>query len=281
MSEWKGPAIQGAGDIGAAIIGAAASKKEGKRAWRRTKVLNQNQIQWRVRDAEAAGIHPLAAMGMSPIGQYTSQPQGSVWADALQGATDAAAGYYNQKAATKANKPILEAQLAESRARTAASLAQARADQAQAEWTDQQRLNSIIARFKSPGRPNTNTPFGETYKLPKTQQIPTYLDPSTRPISQQHAQVLEDVTPGATKGQPVVVHGAGGLEIPVDPSYTPGALIEELLGESGGFISFWNLLHHLSKGTLPADYRPWWYDEKGHKIRRDQEREVERRIWKK
>lgn len=51
----------------------------------------QNQIQWRVADAKAAGIHPSLAMGLgaasSPIGTPLGQPAtGSIFSDALAGA---------------------------------------------------------------------------------------------------------------------------------------------------------------------------------------------------
>lgn len=69
------PMIIGAG-IGAAgnIIGGLisdsseedAAKKASKKDWERQKEVLQNQVQWRVKDATAAGLHPLAALGLSP-----------------------------------------------------------------------------------------------------------------------------------------------------------------------------------------------------------------------
>lgn len=49
---------------------AKAAAQANRQNWSNTKTLNQNQIQWRVEDARKAGIHPLAALGVSPIGPY-------------------------------------------------------------------------------------------------------------------------------------------------------------------------------------------------------------------
>lgn len=277
-----GGALIGAGAnlVGGAVQG-ASNKKEGKRAWRRTKVLNQNQIQWRVNDAKAAGIHPLAALGMSPIGN-AAPATGSVMGDALANAGQTIGSGVAAYGANKEARAMNQAALAESQARTAASLAQARRDISQAEYSDQMAYNAALARFKSPGRPNTNTGFGPTYQLKG--KVPRYLDPATdpykRPISQAHAQMLEDVSPGAVSGEPVVVHGANGFQMEVDPSWTPGGLLEELLGESGGFISFLNLLNSLPGATVDKK-NPWWAtDPLGAKLWREKQLQMEERLRK-
>lgn len=276
-----GSGIGAAGSLGGGMLAGSANKKEGKRQWRRTKVLNQNQIQWRVNDAKAAGIHPLAALGMSPIGN-AANTTGSVMGDALQNAASAVGQGVSNYATAKANEKAQALLEAESIARTKESLARADQAQATADATRSQQFWSTIGRFKSPGRPNTNTAFGETYRIPK------YLDPNTteysRPISQAHAQVIEDVSPGSSSGAPLTIHGAGGLSMPVDPTWTPGDLVEQLLGESGGFISFLNLLHSLPKATtdkgayIPDWMLETWDNRGGRKQRRELEAQFYERI---
>lgn len=264
--------ISAGSQLAGGVIQGGANKKEGKRAWRRTKTLNQNQIQWRVKDAKAAGIHPLAALGMSPIGNAVPST-GSVMGDAVANAGSAVAQGV-------ANSSLNKQAVAESQARILEMTTRARANQAEAEFTDQQRVNSLISMFKSPGRPAMNTPFGEVYELPgKPKAPPKYLDPNTRPVSRQHAQMLEDVTPGAMKGEPVVIHGAKGLQIPIDPSWTPGGLVEELIGDAGSFVGFLNLLASLPDATYEKSY-PWWFPEKGYKAAREKALQLRERARK-
>ena len=75
------------------------------RAWRRQKNLGKNQLQWRVNDAKRAGIHPLAALGMSPMQYSGAQHVGG--ADALS------AGLQGVQDAFKQNQTPIEKQLAE------------------------------------------------------------------------------------------------------------------------------------------------------------------------
>lgn len=68
--------ILGAGAIGAAgsllgstinsVLGNKAAKEDWQRNYDAQKEFAQNSIQWRVQDAQKAGIHPLYAMGNSP-----------------------------------------------------------------------------------------------------------------------------------------------------------------------------------------------------------------------
>lgn len=274
-----GSGISAAGSMLGGFLGSASNKKVAKQQWRRTKVLNQNQVQWRVADAKAAGIHPLAALGMSPIGQ-AAMPTGSVMGDAVAGAAEAIGRGVSGAATAKRQEVMDDAALAESGARTAEALSGARANQAQAEWLDQQRLNSIIGLFKSPGRVSQVDSLGQPiFNLPpKTGHvIPKYLDPNTRPISRAHAKALEDVTPGALKGAPVTVHGSGGLQFEVDPGWTPGALVEELLGEGASIISYLNTLNSLfNTGTWPAG-PAWWQNEEGYRSLDRIKRNIEKR----
>lgn len=279
-----GAGISAAGSLIGGAIGSSSNKKVAKQQWRRTKKLAQNQIQWRVKDAQQAGIHPLAALGMSPIGN-AAMPTGSVMGDAIQNAAGSIGQGVSDYGRQQASAPVAAAALAESQARTAASLAQADRDTAEADYTRSQQLWSTLGRFKSPGRPGTNE-FGQTYKLPGPgpHTIPKYLDPATRPISQAHAQMLEDTTPGAVKSGKVTIHGANGLEWPVDPSWTPGGIIEELLGEWGSVISLLNVLNSAPDATENKKYLRkgdyWWQDKKGYDAYRDFTRKSYERMQK-
>jgi len=61
-----------AGGVGAAadLLGGVLdnyfANEAADKAWKRQKKVLQNQIQWRVADATAAGLHPLAALGVNP-----------------------------------------------------------------------------------------------------------------------------------------------------------------------------------------------------------------------
>jgi len=60
-------AVTGAlGGVVGNIINNNAAKDAANKAWDRQKNVMMNQVQWRVRDAVAAGLHPLAAIGMNP-----------------------------------------------------------------------------------------------------------------------------------------------------------------------------------------------------------------------
>jgi len=62
------------GQAAATAASAAASILGGQSEWKKQKKVLQNQIQWRVADAEKAGVHPLYALG-APTMSYT--PSGS------------------------------------------------------------------------------------------------------------------------------------------------------------------------------------------------------------
>lgn len=64
-------------DIAAGIAGAVGSVLGGNKEASRQKKFAQNQIQWRVMDAQKAGIHPLYALGASPI-QYSPSAVGDL-----------------------------------------------------------------------------------------------------------------------------------------------------------------------------------------------------------
>ena len=70
-----GAVLGGIGSIGSSIIGNMFAKDAADQAWNRQKKLAQKAVQWRVNDAVAAGLHPLAAHGMSPSAPGPSPAQ--------------------------------------------------------------------------------------------------------------------------------------------------------------------------------------------------------------
>lgn len=69
-----GTIFQGLGVVGS-IFGGSSERKQQKK-------FAQNQIQWRVADAQKAGVHPLAALGLNPI-SYSPQAVGDYGLGAL------------------------------------------------------------------------------------------------------------------------------------------------------------------------------------------------------
>lgn len=79
--EIAGGLISAASSLFGGQSAADAAKEAAQLDFKRQKVFAQNQIQWRAEDAKAAGIHPLAALGMggsqySPFGGY-QDPKGA------------------------------------------------------------------------------------------------------------------------------------------------------------------------------------------------------------
>lgn len=68
MSEAIGQAAQAIGGLAGALIGNAQNKKIAKMNIKMQKEFAQHGVRWRVEDAKAAGLHPLAALGMQATG---------------------------------------------------------------------------------------------------------------------------------------------------------------------------------------------------------------------
>lgn len=218
-NELKAAGIQAAGDIGAAIVGSYTNKKEGKRAWRRTKVLNQNQIQWRVADAQRAGVSPLAALGMSPIGQFPMTSSGDLAADAVRGVGDAAAGYFRSRGARAAETAALR----ESSARTAEALSAAERNKAEADHFKTMQFDMWARRLAgSSGMGNASA----------AQRIYGDLEGANLPNS-----------PGVGSS-PILRTGFG--DIPLNPNRTPHELGEAAIGEAMNVFSLMNLADSLA-----------------------------------
>ena len=56
----------------------SAQRQANRLAYEREKEFAQNQIQWKVKDAVAAGLHPLAALGVNPASANASAQVGCV-----------------------------------------------------------------------------------------------------------------------------------------------------------------------------------------------------------
>lgn len=61
-----GAAISAGGSLLGGFLNNKAASDESQKNWDRQKTAMKNQIQWKVQDAEKAGIHPLAALGVNP-----------------------------------------------------------------------------------------------------------------------------------------------------------------------------------------------------------------------
>lgn len=110
--------IQAAGSLAGGLLGNNSPNVDYRGA--------KKGIRWRVRDAKAAGIHPLYALGAPGIGSaVTTYPGGPSPAGlAAEGVANAAASVYKAKART--DDPLISAQIS-------ASQAQAKRDTAQAD----------------------------------------------------------------------------------------------------------------------------------------------------
>lgn len=86
MFPW-GSVIGAAGGIASSLFGSSSQKKANKQALQLAreqlayqKELAHNQVQWRVEDTKKAGLHPLAALGVSPM-SYSPVSSSAVGAD--------------------------------------------------------------------------------------------------------------------------------------------------------------------------------------------------------
>lgn len=70
--------ISALGDLAGGLANSYFSDKAGDKAWKRQKKVLQNQVQWRVADAVAAGLHPLAALGLNPASGPVAGPVGDL-----------------------------------------------------------------------------------------------------------------------------------------------------------------------------------------------------------
>lgn len=156
-----GSVLTGLGSLvsaGTALAGAfgGGSGYSGKGDWpgRSDKIFNfqrdsiKKAVRWRVEDARAAGIHPLAALGgsigggfASPVGGFvpTHVPTGSAIGDAVQGLGEAVSDIGARRDAARA----------EHEARAAARRAEGRADAVAAAQIDEARSAAALNRARA------------------------------------------------------------------------------------------------------------------------------------
>lgn len=111
--EIAGGLISAAANIFGGNSAAQAAKEASYLDFQRQKIFAQNAVQWRAEDAKAAGIHPLAALGMAGT-QYT----GFAGSPDPRGAGIAAAGNNIGKALANASLDTTKAQTELLRAQT-------------------------------------------------------------------------------------------------------------------------------------------------------------------
>lgn len=78
-----GAAVGAAGSIIGSKMNAIAADNAADEAWDRQAKVLKKQIQWRVKDAQAAGIHPLAALGLTPAAGGPMASIGADWGSTL------------------------------------------------------------------------------------------------------------------------------------------------------------------------------------------------------
>lgn len=113
-------------------LGASSSAKQNKKQMELQKEFAQKGVQWRVADAKAAGLHPLAAMGLQGS-TYSPAFQTNPMGDALAQAGQSIANGVRDNRISPVERSIINKNNAEAdfaRASAAASL-QARANQTQ------------------------------------------------------------------------------------------------------------------------------------------------------
>lgn len=139
-------------------LGIAASVFGGQSQAKQQKKFAQNQIQWRVMDAEKAGIHPIYALGASPI-QYTPQAVGDVGSQLQQMGQDISRAKLASMDAAERRRAIADA---------AGDRALERYRQGVL-WDQQVQMNDLdiatraaqLARFRSPDVPPAPQRFAE------------------------------------------------------------------------------------------------------------------------
>ncbi len=108
------PWISGAIIAGGALIGGRQDRKANVESqalnYDQQKEFAQNQIQWRTEDAQAAGVHPLYAMGASTSSFQPAYQTGSSPGNAIRGAA---------RGLAKSQEDWLQAQIENTKAKTA------------------------------------------------------------------------------------------------------------------------------------------------------------------
>lgn len=145
MSEWLPAVISAGSQLAGGLIGAKQQKKSMKMQLRAQKEFAQQGVRWRVADARAAGISPLAALGAathSPSFTYTGDTMG----DAIAGAGKAVAAGIQAKEAADMARQSHQAALMEAGSRMRANNAEAYRNVKAGDVAAQQHIMSTVKR---------------------------------------------------------------------------------------------------------------------------------------
>lgn len=106
----------------------------------------QKGVQWKVEDAKKAGLHPLYALGANTTSFSPVPVTGSATGDAIARGAANVVKNMSQAKMNKLQTDLVEAQIQESRSRSIAALAQAKATNAEADFVTKQAIESANKR---------------------------------------------------------------------------------------------------------------------------------------
>lgn len=161
-----GAGIQAGGSLIGGLLGAKSSGKEANKAYRRAKEFAQHKYYWAAKDAKAAGLHPLFALGAgsgggSPTFMAGQSPMGSAVADAA-----AAIGQGVAAKPTEVQRNLAHAQIESINSQTRRNDAEAALANSQARRVAQEsyaRGNDILQTAVSETAP---VPVGKVRHVP-------------------------------------------------------------------------------------------------------------------
>lgn len=137
-------------NAGAQILGGVISDRATNRQNAQNvayqKEFAQKGVQWKVEDAKNAGLHPLYALGANTTSFSPIPVTGSATGDAIARGASNIAKSMSQAKMNKLQTDLVEAQIQESRSRSIAALAQAKATNAEADFVTKQAIESAHRR---------------------------------------------------------------------------------------------------------------------------------------
>jgi hypothetical protein len=137
-------------NAGAQILGGVMSDRSSARQNAQNvayqKEFAKNAVQWKVQDAKNAGLHPLFALGANTTSFAPNPVTGSATGDAIARGASNIAKNMSQSKMNKLQTDLVEAQIQESRSRSIAALAQAKATNAEADFVTKQAIESAHRR---------------------------------------------------------------------------------------------------------------------------------------
>lgn len=137
-------------NAGAQILGGVMSDRSTSRQNAQNvayqKEFAQKGVQWKVEDAKKAGLHPLFALGANTTSFAPNPVTGSATGDAIARGASNIVKSMSQKKMNQLQTDLVEAQIQESRSRSIAALAQAKATNAEADFVTKQAIESAHRR---------------------------------------------------------------------------------------------------------------------------------------